>query len=603
MKKIILIALLVLPLTVMAQKGGKVENPDFYLDSARVHFDNNDTQGAVTFLKKGAKLGSKVCCNRLGDHYNGLEDYKTAAKWYVKADDPKGWYEHGLLWLQGALGKQSDADMQRGLALVRRSEQADYRDAIYLMARMFDVGAVVRQNYDSAVCMLRRLPTDGPALFMLARYHEEGYGVDADSLQAMELFRRSGEAGCSDGYSFLGDYYRRGLAAVKPDSVRAFQIYMLAAGCAEGNANGLNDVAECYLQGIGTRIDTAKAIYYLREAVEAGSYKAASELADMYNYGRGGVEANGDTALMLYHLASQGDDPRGDYMMGAYLYDQGIYEGALEYLQSAMAHGSVDAAVLYAQALMTASGVEGDPATAVNMLQQYAPVDPSGQAHLWLGIAYYTGEGTEKDVDLALRQLDTAAARGNIRAMILLGQLYNGSEGVVRDTVKVLEWYERAVAAGSVDAMVQLAGSYLSGESVPHNPQRAVELYQRAVDQGNTEAMCRLGYCYEQGEGVTLNSRRAYNLYLQAAELGSSYGMRLLAYCYGQGIYVEQDMAQAAEWFIRAAKAGDVHSAYIAGQLYAAGEGVKKSKKEAKRWLRVAAEAGYPGAAEALGNF
>ena len=85
-------ALLLLPLTGVAQKGGKVENPDVYLDSALVHFDNNDNKGAVAFLKKGAKLGSKACCNRLGDYYNGLEDYKQAAKWYTKADDPEVWF-------------------------------------------------------------------------------------------------------------------------------------------------------------------------------------------------------------------------------------------------------------------------------------------------------------------------------------------------------------------------------------------------------------------------------------------------------------------------------------------------------------------------------
>lgn len=594
-------ALLLLPLTGVAQKGGKVENPDVYLDSALVHFDNNDNKGAVAFLKKGAKLGSKACCNRLGDYYNGLEDYKQAAKWYTKADDPEGWFEHGCLWMQGNLGKQDSADMLRGLALVRRAEHADYHRAIYLMSRLFDAGAFVDQNYDSAIYMLRRLPDEGIALFVLARYYEAGTGVEQDSMLAMDYFRRAGEAGFGDGYSFLGDYYRRGLAGVKPDSLQAFNTYMLAAGADEAVANGMTDVAECYLEGIGTRIDTAKAIYYLRDAVDAGSAKAAGILADMYNYGRGGIEANGDTALMLYRLASQGDDPRGDYMMGAYLYNQGAYENAIGYLQSAMMHGSTDAAVLFGQALLTGNGVEQDATAGIGLLEQVAPIDTTGQAYLWLGIAYYTGTGSPSDPELALRLLDSAAQRGNTRAMIILGQLYNGSEGIERDTVKVLHWYERAVEAGSVDAMVQLAGSYLSGESVPQDAKRAAELYQRAADLGSTEAMCRLGICYENGDGVVLNSRRAYSLYQQAADLGSPFGMRLMAYCYAQGIYVSEDMTQAVEWFTRAAEAGDAHSAFILGQLYASGEGgVKKSKKEAKRWLTLAAEAGIEEAAEHL---
>ena len=580
----------------------KAQQEVSYLDSAHRCLEREDWKGVEQWLKKGAKAGQKECMNELGDFYSAREEYKKAAKWYAQAGDARGDYELAVLYLDGSFDKHGESDSVRGLPLMRRSERAGYRDAVYAVARMFDAGAFCPQNYDSAAYMLRRLPNDGKALFMLAQYYEAGSGVEKDSLQAMEYFRRAGEAGNGDGYSFLGDYYRRGLSGIHPDSLQAFNTYMLAAGAPEAVANGMTDVAECYLEGIGTRVDTSKAIYYLRDAIEAGSSKAAALLADMYNYGRGGIEANGDTALMLYQLASQGDDPRGDYMIGAYLYNQGAYSNALGYIQSAMMHGSTEAAVLFAQALLTGSGMERDAAAAVSLLQQLSQANASGHAHFLLGLAYYTGNGVPADNEKALLMLDTAASRGSARAMLTLGQLYNGSEGIERDTIKVQYWYERAVDAGSVDAMMQLAGSYLSGESVPRNPQRAVELYQMAADRGSLDALCRLGYCYEQGEGVILNSRRAYNLYLQAAEQGSAYGMRLLAYCHAQGIYVEEDMKQAVEWFTRAAEAGDIHSAFILGQLYAAGEGVKKSKKEAKRWLSIAAEAGIEEAKELLGT-
>ena len=604
MRNILVITALLLlsPLASKAQQGGKVDNPDYYADSALARFDDGDIKSGLALLKKGAKLGSKPCCNRLGDYYNGMENFKQAAKWYVKADDPEGWFEHGWLWLQGKLGKQSDAEMLKGLALVRRSEQADYRDAVYLMARLFDAGVVVEQNYDSAVYMLSRLVEreDGYALFDMAHYYEAGWGVPVDSLKAVSLFRRSGAAGHSDGYTCLGDYYRYGAGGVKADSLEAFQTYMMAASVADDNAAGLSRVAECYLKGIGTRIDTAKAIYYLRDAVDAGSPRAAAELADMYNYGRGGIVANADTAWMLYRMASQGDDPRGDYMMGASLYEQGAYENAMGFILSAANNGSVDAAVLYAQALLGGNGVDRDAERAVALLNSLAPHDPSGQAYFILGIATLYGYGTEADSVQGIALIRQAAEIGNTRAMIGLGRLYAVGEGVERDTVEALRWYERAVAAGSTQAMIQLAGSHLSGQAAPKNPQRAVELYQMAADQGNLDAKCRLGLCYEQGTGVDVNARRAYHLYMQAAEKGSAWGMRLVAYCYGQGIYVEQDSKKAAEWFRRSAEEGDVQSSYMLGRIYAAGEGVKKDKKEARKWLGIAAEAGHEAAAEEL---
>lgn len=604
MKKIILVLLFVLPLASFAQKGGDTENPDIYADRASACFDNGDEKGAVALLKKGAKLGSAKCCNYLGDYYNEQEDYKAAAKYYTQAGDAEGRFSLGSLYLTGSLGKQTDADMMHGLGLVRSAEREDYRDAIYVMARLFDAGAgpYVEQNYDSAVYMLNRLiaKEDPYALFAMAGYCEEGHGVAKDSIEAMRYLERAGAAGLSDGYAYLGDYYRHGLTNLAPDSARAFLLYQQAAAVGEDNANGLFSVAECYLQGIGTRMDSLKAIPYLQDAVDAGSSAAAALLGDFYNYGHAGVKANGDTALMLYQLASQGDDPRGDYMMGAYLYERGAYENAMGFLQSAVNHGSVDAAVLYAQALLSGNGVERNPDQAVALLRAVSPLDPSGQAYFLLGFASRNGLGMPKDERLAFNYMDTAASMGNTSAMMGLGQFYANGAVVPRDTVKAVEWYERAAAAGSTRAMMQLAGSYRQGITAPLNPQRAVEYYRMAADRGNLDALCRLGLCYELGEGVEKDLRRAYSYYVDAAERGSAWGMRLLADCYASGLYVEYDMQKAAEWFLRAAEAGDVQSCYVMGQLYIQGDGVKKNKKEARRWLQLAADNGMEQAADLL---
>lgn len=604
MKNILIITalMLLLPMGSKAQQAGKAVNPDVYVDSALARFDNGDAKGGLALLKKGVKLGSKLCCNRLGDYYNEKEDYKQAAKWYVKADDPEGWFEHGWLWFQGNLGKQTDAEVQRGLQLMRRSEQAGYRDAVFVTGRLFELGVVLEQNFDSALYMYSRLveQEDAMALYRVANLYETGKGVEVDSLKAVDFYRRSGAAGLGEGYCRVGDYYRYGIGGVPADSLQAFNTYLLAAGTEQEPAGGMAAVAECYLKGIGTRTDTAKAVYYLRDAVEAGSPWAAGQLADMYNYGLGGIKADGDTAIMLYRLASQGDDPRGDYMMGAYLYEQGAYDNAMGFIASAAQNGSVDAQVLLAQAMLVGNGVDADPVLAVTTLRTLTERDATGQALFMLGIATVYGIGTDADSAEGISLIRRSAEAGNARAMISLGKMYAVGEGVPRDTVEAVRWYERAAEAGSSQAMVQLAGSYLTGQVAPKNPQRAVELYQMAADRGDLDALCRLGLCYEQGEGVTLNSRRAYNLYLQAADRGSAWGMRLVGLCYAQGTYAEQDMKQAAEWLLKSAESGDIQSAYIIGQLYAAGEGVKKNKKEAKRWLTVAAEAGHGEAAEML---
>lgn len=602
MKKIIPFLLLVLPLMVRAQQVDKTENPDIYAERAAACFDNDDEKGAVALLKQGIKRGSVLCCNRLGDYYYEMEDYKTAAKYYKQAGDAEGRFSLGALYLAGGIGKQSDADLQRGLGLVRSAEREDYRDAIYVMARLFDAGTIVEQNYDSAVYMLNRLTAkeDPQALFAMASYCEEGYGVPKDSLEAMRYLERAGQAGLSDGYAYLGDYYRYGLGGTAIDLPHAFLLYQQAAAAGEDNAYGLWSVADCYLNGIGTRVDSLKAVPYLQDAVEAGSAHAAAVLGDFYKYGRAGFKQNGDSAMIYYQLASQGDDPRGDYMMGAYLYELGAYDNAMGFILSAVNHGSFEALVLYAQALMTGSGVEQDAEKATTLLHNLASADASGQSYFLLGYAYGNGLGVAVDKQLSYSYMDSAAALGNPRGMMSVGQRYVVGDGVPVDTLKAVEWYERAAAAGSVRAMMLLAGSYRQGRTAPLNPQRAFELYRMAADQGNLDALCRVGLCHELAEGTDKDLRRAYACYSEAAERGSAWGMRLLADCYAQGLYVEYDMQQAASWFLRAAEAGDVRSAYVMGQLYLNGEGVKKDKKEARRWLQVAADAGMEQAAELL---
>ena len=575
---------------------------DAYANKAYVFIDQDDIDQGVKWLKQGVKQGSSLCSNRLGDIYSSQENYKEAAKWYEAAKNPEGDCELGKLYLGGYLGEVDDAKTIKGFDLLRRSERAGYRDAIYLMARLYLAGAGVEQNTDSALVRLNRLTDngDGQAYFALGQIYETGNGVTADTAKAMEYYTQAGDAGYSDGYAYLADFYRHGIG-VEPDSAKAFALYQRTVETSDGaNPNGLYSMAYCYLRGVGTTRDTAAAIPYLWRALEAGSGDAAADIGDLYNTGRGGFPQDYDSAIFYYHLASKADVPRGDYMMGAYLYEQGLYDNAMGYIASAARNGSVDATVLYAQALLAGNGIEANPEQAVGILEDMVARDTSGQALFMLGIATYNGLGTSADPAKGVRLIAQAADMGNVRAMMGLGGLYADGNGVEKDTVKAVEWYERAVKKGSTKAMMQLAGSYRTGTTAPKDLKRAAELYQMAADAGSLDGLCRLGLCYEEGDGVVLNSRKAFNLYSQAAERGSAWGMRLVAYCYAQGIYVEENMVQAFEWFKKSAEAGDVQSCYILGQLYAEGEGVKKNKKEAVRWLTTAAEAGHPQAAEKL---
>lgn len=575
---------------------------DAYLGKAAIAEGRQGRKASIKLLEEGGKKGSTRCYFALGRNYEDEEDYKKAAHYYEQSGEAQADFRMASMLINNQFGSGNDADKARAVTLLRRAAQAGDNDGMYWLGFTFQQGELVERNLDSALYWFNILAEngDGKALMQMAIAYEHGRGVEADTALAMDYYRRAGEAGYGDGYAYLGDFYRSGTTTVKPDSARAFEYYQMAAAVDEDNAAGLYYVGDSYLRGIGVKKDTVAALPYFQAAAAKGSYTSMSVIGNYYNYGWGGVQRNGDTALSYYYEASKGNDPTGEYMIGQWLYDRGDSEKALEFLVSAANHGNVDAHVTYAHALLNGNGIQADPTTAAKILNNVASVDSVGRAYLMLAGMYLIGVGVPLDTAAAIHCMDTSILLGNSLAMRYMGDICANGIGMPRDTVAAVQWYERSAAAGNISSMLKLATCYKNGELAPKNPKRAAELLQQATDRGNLEAQCRLGICYEEGEGVILNSRKAYNLYLDAAERGSAYGMYLTGMCYIDGIYVQEDKEQAARWFLKGAEAGNITCCYIVGQMYADGDGLKKNKKEAKRWLIIAAENGLEPAKQRL---
>ncbi len=570
---------------------------DAYVNKAYTYLVSGEQKPGIALLEKGAKAGSHECLVSLGDVYSGMDNYKKAAGYYERADLPEGDYKLGRMWLYGAIGEQSPADMRRGADLLKKAMAGGNQDAAMLLARAYIEGAGVPERPDSARIIYQQLVDEGHevAVLRLASYYDDM----GDTASAIDVLRKGAEAGIITAMLTYGEKLIEG-QYLPADTAAGLALYYRAAEMEPDNFGVQIAMSQVYLQGIGTAPDTAVAISYLRRAADNESGWALSQMGDMYYYGRGGMLKDRDSAMYYYYAASQQDDPRGDYMMGVYQDARGNYQGALSYYMSAARNGSQDAYVEVARALQNGNVVDANPEQAFAMASHAAEDWQRADGYMLLGYAYLKGLGCVADTALAVQYTRRAAELGSTQAMLNIAALYNAGVGVERDTLVTLQWYERAVEAGSVTAMRRLANSYREGTGVPQDLKRAAELYQMAADQGNLDAMCRLGLMYEEGEGVVLNSRKAFNLYTQAADRGSAWGMRLLAYCYAQGIYVKEDDEQAAKWFLQSAENGDLQSCYIIGMFYSNGTGVKKNKKEAKRWLAIAAENGHEGAAEAL---
>lgn len=557
-------------------------------------------------LVKADKMGSKSAAEVLGTVYEfGFDDTKIdakkAAKYYERAATPKALYRWGLLYLNGEIGKQKEKDIARGLELVHMSADQGYIDAIYTMGYFYETGRYVDTvDHEKAVYYYQQLADNDVAAgqFKMGLYYELGDGgIEVDSAKSIEYYQKAADQGHGEAMCYLGDFYRIG-RFLPLDKAKAFELYTQAHEA--GEEMGTYYVGRSYLEGCGVEIDTIAAIPYLKAAAAQGVGNAAYKVADIYNYGRAGVPADGDSALVYYVSGHKNGSGDASYFLGRMLLNQEELEQAFQYFAIAAQRGNVDGIVTFAVMLQRGVGIDqADPATAYKIFENAARNYGDQRAYCQLGIACLQGNGCPEDQVLGKAYLDTAANLGNVLAMYDLGLCYLNGYGCVPDTAIAISWLEKAADNESIDAINTLGDVY----EAQGDFKNAVLYFEKAVTQGNLDGYCNMGYCYEQGQGVVLNSQKAYEHYLYAAEHGSTRGCMMVANCYIHGIYVEQSVAKALEWYTKAAEGGNVLAMYYCGTILENGdEGVPANKKQAKKWYKMAADAGYDPAGAALGR-
>ena len=95
--------------------------------------------------------------------------------------------------------------------------------------------------------------------------------------------------------------------------------------------------------------------------------------------------------------------------------------------------------------------------------------------------------------------------------------LENGDLGA-RDLALAHRWYQVAAAHGSVDAQLAVGTAHYLGRGLPKDPARAAHWFREAAKGGDVGAMYLLASMYEQGDGVERDLRLARYWYEQAAQ-------------------------------------------------------------------------------------
>lgn len=110
----------------------------------------------------------------------------------------------------------------------------------------------------------------------------------------------------------------------------------------------------------------------------------------------------------------------------------------------------------------------------------------------------------------ALAATKLKAEKGDATAQRVLGIAYYKGEGVNKDPKQATEWWRKAAKQGDAIAEWSLGLAYYEGKGVPRDYKQAVAWFRKAAEKGDPEAQGNLGLAYYLGLSVPESRVLAY---------------------------------------------------------------------------------------------
>ena len=289
-----------------------------------------------------------------------------------------------------------------------------------------------------------------------------------------------------------------------------------------------------------------------------GTYNLAN-LAMLKSDFEGATRLYQDAALLLQRQASEGD-PVAMYCMGEIDFQViptnlpralGLFKRSAEqgYPQAQATIGT-----LYLKGLPGL--LKKDTKEGISLLSK-AVTAKSLTARFNLGMAYYNGDGVEKNLLKASQWLRLAVRQNFPEAKYSLGLLLlDGEGGISKSTTEGLRLLREAADEGHVMAREYLSkrgsGSSPATGSPPSSPPVSTPR-----DNLNDKEVLEQARKYYTGVGMPQDFLKAYQLFLPLAKGGNPVAARFIGLMKLTGKGTSRDPAVAKEWLSLAAQRGD----------------------------------------------
>ena len=263
---------------------------------------------------------------------------------------------------------------------------------------------------------------------------------------AIEELLKQAQAGDAMAQTRLGYCYAEGVGGVPRDEALACMWYEKAA--MQGDANAQSNLALMYELGRGVKQDYAKAREWLEKAAEQGNAMAQNNLGFFYTQENTGMQDYALAHKWLEKAVANKWSPALTTL--AFLYNNGLgvkkdRERALDlYRQAVEEFNDPDAQNYLAKVHYAA----GEYAQAISWWETLAEEwnDPEAQCNL--GWIYLKGEGVEPNHAAAIDWLYPSAEQGWPAAQYLLGCMYADGTAGVRDVTTARHMLQAALDQG-----------------------------------------------------------------------------------------------------------------------------------------------------------
>jgi localization factor PodJL len=182
--------------------------------------------------------------------------------------------------------------------------------------------------------------------------------------------------------------------------------------------------------------------------------------------------------------------------------------------------------------------------------------------------------------------LRQAALAGDPAAVYELASRAAEGRGMARDLALAAKLFEKAAAHGLVPAQYRTGNVYEKGLGVPRDLVAAKTWYQRAADKGNARAMHNLAVLIAEGVGGKPDYATAISWFRRAAQHGVRDSQFNLAVLLARGLGTQQDLSGSYTWFSIVATQGDEDAAKKRDEVGArlGAQELAAARQAAERW-------------------